>query len=157
MIEPDWLKKSKDFWDMSKVLLDSKPLTDSNECKTLRFISKFPIVLPYNKQNTNRSKSKYKSKIEIGVRCFIKAYYSSNYTFGLKRNEFKHIKDIIAFIYGHQPTKAVKITMSSISNLKNRKLVWKPVPNTDENIAFVEYIKFHYPDFESEKFLKYMY
>ena len=154
MVEPRWLKKSKNFWDMSKILLDSKPLVDCNECKTLRFISKFPITLPYNKQNTNRSKSIYKTKLEVGVRCFIKAYYSTNETFGLRRDEFKRMRDLITFIYGHKPTKGVKISMSSISNLKNRKLVWKPVPNTDENLAFAEYIHHHLPHFQKDKFLK---
>lgn len=32
--------------DLSETILDSKPLTNINLCKTLRFISKFPITSP---------------------------------------------------------------------------------------------------------------
>jgi hypothetical protein len=104
-------------------LLDSEPLNDINHCKTLRFISKFPITLPYNKNNHNKSVTNYKNGLEIGVRNFIKAYYSLNQTFGLNGNEFKYMKDIISFIYADKATKDIKISVQSISNLKNRKLI----------------------------------
>jgi len=122
IIEPEYIKRSKKFFDLSKILLDSEPLKDLNHCKTLRFLSKFPITLPYNKHNTNRSKTKYRTRLEVGVRNFIKAFYSSNEKFGLRGNEFKLTKNLISFIYGHTPAKDIKISLSSISHLKNRKL-----------------------------------
>ena len=70
--------------DLSNTLMDSKPLKNINHCKTLRFLSKFPITIPFNKNNANRSQTTYKTNIEVGVRNFIKAYYSKNETFGLK-------------------------------------------------------------------------
>ena len=147
-------KSDNSFWNLSKVLLDSEPLKDKNHCKTLRFLSKFPITLPYNKQSANKSRTKYKSNLDVGIRNFIKAYYSTTKNFGLKGNEFRYIKDLITFIYGHKPTNVKNISISSISHLKNRKMVWKPVPNTKENLEFVKYIKEKYPYFESERFLK---
>lgn len=116
--------------DLSNTLMDSKPLKNINHWKTLRFGSKFPITNPFNKNNANRSQTTYKTNIEVGVRNFIKGYYSKNETFGLKGNEFKYVKDIISFIYGRGSTKDIKISTSSVSKLKNRKLIWKPVPPT---------------------------
>jgi hypothetical protein len=154
ILEPDYIKNTIGFCDMSNVLLDSAPLYDMYHCKTLRFLSKFPITLPYNKLNANRSKTKYRTKLEIGVRNFIKAFYSNNNNFGMRGDEFKLTKDLISFIYGYSPAKDVKISVSSISHLKNRSLFRKPVPRTNENLAFVEYVKRKYPYFRDDEFLK---
>lgn len=152
IIEPEGL----DFfnYDRSNVLLDSKPLSNINECRTRRFLAKFPIIAPFNKNNTNRAKTSYRTSIEIGVRNFVKAYYSLNEKFGLEGNEFRHAKDLITFISGHKSTKGIKISPSSISNLKHRKLIWKPVPPTNDNIMFVHYIKRSFPNFREDLFLK---
>lgn len=114
--------KSKGSCDMSNTLLDSKPLENINQCKTRRFISKFPFTLPFNKNNTNRSQTRYKTNIEVAVRNFIKAYYSTNNKFGLKGNEFRYIKDLISFINGISSSKDIKISTTSISKLKNRNM-----------------------------------
>jgi hypothetical protein len=112
----------EDF-NLSNRLLDSFPLYDIDSCRTRRFISKFPITIPFNKNNTNRAKTPYKTKLEIGVRNFIKAYYSLNEKFGLQGNEFRYSKDLITFITAHYPTKGIKISIKSISNLKKRRLI----------------------------------
>lgn len=152
MVEP-YQFKNNNYQDLSENILDSEPLYDTNQCKTLRFLSKFPITLPYNKQNTNRFRTKYETRLEVGVRNFIKCYYSQNQKFGLKGDEFKHVKDLISFIYGFLPTKGIKISQSSISHLKNRRLFWKPVPSNKENLLFVNYIKKHYPYFRDDLFV----
>ena len=151
--EPPEFKISKSF-DLSSILLDSKPLKDIKECKSLRFLSKFPTNKPFNKNNANKALTGYKSNLEIGVRNFIKAYYSKNEKYGLKGNEFKNVKDLINFIYGNKSTKSIKISTSSISKLRNRKLFWKQVPRTIENIQFAGYIKLHFDDFNEDLFLK---
>jgi len=120
IIEPTDLQES---FNLSNVLLDSNPLANINICKTFRFLSKFPITIPYNKNNANRSSTLYKSKLEVGVRNFIKAYYCTNEKFGLKGNEFKFIWEMISFINGFESTKDIKISISSISKLKNRRLI----------------------------------
>ena len=107
-------------------MLDSEPLENINHCKTLRFLSKFSITLPYNKNNSNKSTTTYKSNIEVGVINFIKAYYSKNETLGLRGDELKYVKVIIAFINGAKPAKAVKISLTSVAQLKRLKLIWKP-------------------------------
>jgi hypothetical protein len=152
MLEPEWIKSSK-YADFSKILLDSIPLLNIKQCKTLRFISKFPITTPFNKNNTNRADTTYKTNIQIGVRNFIKVYYSSNEKFGLTGKEFRNVKDLITFINGHVSTKDIKISTSSISKLRNRKIIWHPVPKNIENIKFADYIKAHYPRFDTELFL----
>jgi hypothetical protein len=48
-----------------------------NQCKTFWFLSKFPITIPFNKNNENRAITSYKKNkkknIELGVRNFLKA------------------------------------------------------------------------------------
>ena len=43
----------KDFYpdnaDFSEIMLDSKPLNDIDDCRTRRFLTKFPITMPFNK------------------------------------------------------------------------------------------------------------
>ena len=54
---------NSDYNDLSKIILEldsrllslEQPLNDINHCNTLRFLSKFPITLPYNKNNSNKS------------------------------------------------------------------------------------------------------
>lgn len=155
IIDPSGISSWKSScFDFSNKLMDSLPLLDINDCKTRRFITKFPTTVPFNKNNTNRAKTPYKTNLEIGVRNFIKAYYSQNENFGLKVGEFKYYKDIISFISGYSQTKGIKLSSTSISNLRHRKLIWKPVPRTNENLAFVEYIKQRFPDFKEDQFLK---
>ena len=120
IIEPSCF--SKTHYNLSEVLLDSKPLRDINHCRTMRFISKFPLTIPFNKNNTNRAKTLYKTNIEVGVRNFIKAYYSMNERFGLNGNEFRFASNLIDFIKGFEPAKNVKVSRNSISKLKNRNL-----------------------------------
>jgi hypothetical protein len=153
LLEPQSFKFC-DFYDFSGTLLDSEPLNDVNHCKTLRFVSKFPVTLPFNKNNTNRAVTGYKNNLEIGVRNFIKAYYSSNCKFGLRGNEFLNVNDLIAFIYAEKATKDIKITRQSVSKLKNRTIIWRPVPRTKENSEFCNYVKTHLPHFRDDLFLK---
>jgi len=140
--------------DLSDKMLDSKPLKDKKQCKTLRFLSKFPTTKPFNKNNANKSPSTYKTCLEVGVRNFIKAYYSKNEKFGFKGNEFKRVKDIIDFIYCDKQTRSIKITTQSISKLRNRKLCWRQVPKTVENLQLAGYIKMHFPNFREDLFLE---
>ena len=156
VIFPTKLKRKIEH-NLSGNILDSNPLRDVNHCKTLRFISKFPITIPFNKNNTNRAQTKYKNDYELVVRNFIKAYYSKNEKFGLKGTEFRRVKDLIDFIYGISSTneiKSLRISISSVSKLKNRKMIWKPVERTNTTENLVDKIVFRLPHFKSELFLK---
>lgn len=146
----------KDFtgFDMSNVLFDSRPLATKNQCASLRFFAKLTYTLPFNKFLSRRKGSFYKSFLEVGVRNFLKGYLSKEPCFGLRGNEFKRVKDLIAFIYGFTPAKELRLSFSSISNLKYRKIIFRPVPNTKENIAFSKYIKSKISYFEESLFLK---
>jgi hypothetical protein len=151
IIEPHDFKYT-DSTDLSNKLLDSQPLENINKCKTLRFLAKFPTTKPFNKNNANKAITSYKSSLEIGIRNFIKAYYCKNKEFGFKGNEFKNVKSLIDFIYGEVPAKSVKITIHSISKIRNRKLFWKLVPPTKENLKFIDYVKKNFPHFKEELF-----
>jgi hypothetical protein len=123
IIEPNDFKG----FDLSEVLFDSNPLINVTQAKKQRFLSKFPFTKAFNKLDSTRVCSVYKSFVEIGVRNFIKACVAKESYFGLKGDEFKTYGEIIAFINDFKSTKAVnftiKVTKQSISNLKHRKLV----------------------------------
>jgi len=57
---------------------------------------------------------------------------------------------IIEFVKTFDPK--YKISKSSLSNLKNRKLVNKQVPKNDDTVLFVEYVKSKYPNFDEKLF-----
>ena len=143
-------------FDMSSTLVDSKPYKTKDECRRQRFISKFPNINPYLKTTPTRknSKSIYRDYLEIGYRNFIKGYLADEPLFGFKGDEFKRYKHLISFIQGFNLSKELKISFQSISQLKLRKAILRPVPNTRENIAFAAYIKSKIPYFDVMKFLK---
>ena len=66
-------------------------------------------------------------------------------------DRLKTYADIIDFIKGYKENK--KITKQSISNLKNRKLIFKSVPRTPETLDFVEYVKKTFENFDVDSFL----
>jgi hypothetical protein len=80
IIEPEGFKGL----DLSEKLLDSKPLLNKNQASKLRFLSKFPYTPAYNKNNSFRVGSAYKSNIEVEVRNFIKVP-SKTTLFGFER------------------------------------------------------------------------
>jgi hypothetical protein len=149
----------KDFtgYDMSNNLFDSKPLESILVCSKLRFLSKLAFKIPYLKSSPTRGSSKtaYKTFLEVGIRNFIKGYFSLLPCFGLKGTEFKRYQDLIDFIYGFYQAKDVKLSKQSISQLKRRRLILRPVPKTKENLEFVEYVVSKLPYFDKTLFLKY--
>ena len=150
IVEPEGFKG----FDLSQELFDSKPLASKKECLNARFLSKLTYTLPFNKHLSKRKRSIYKSYLEVAVRNFLKGYLSKKPCFGLRGTEFKRVKDLIAFIYGFRPTKELKLSVKAISNLKHRKIIFRPVPKTSENVAFCYYVKGELPHFEIGSFLK---
>lgn len=141
---------------MSQHLFDSKPFATVEECSKQRFISKFDFRLPYLvtspvRANTRKS---YKNFLEVGVRNFIKGYLGQTPCFGLRGDEFNRYNDLMNFIYGFDQAKDIKLSKQALSNLKHRKIIIRPVPNTRENVAFVKYIKETIPYFDGVSFLK---
>ena len=142
-------------YDMSNRLFDSKPLLNKEECSKYRFLSKFGYKKSYLKSApTLKNLSKYRSYIEVGVRNFIKGYLAKEPCFGLKGTEFLSYNDLIQFIHGFDHSKNVKLSRQSVSQLKHKKLVLRPVPKTPENVAFVDYLASKIPVFDKQSFLK---
>ena len=102
----------------------------------------------------NFSGKRYKNYLEVGVINFIKGYLAKVPCLGLKGTEFKRVNDLISFIYGFEYAKELKLTNTSISNLKHRIITFRPVPKTVENIAFTNYVKSKLPYFDESSFLK---
>jgi len=103
----------------------------------------------------NQSKS-YKSYIETSVRSFVKACISkdNDKRYGIPMDMFDSYSDIIEFVYNHEPARDVKLTLSSISKLKNRNTIPRAVPRTPENENFINYVKQNIKHFNSELFFK---
>jgi hypothetical protein len=59
------IEKYKGF-ELSDKLLDSKPLINKRHAQEVRFLSKFPFKLSFNKQDSTRVKTTYKNYLEIG-------------------------------------------------------------------------------------------
>lgn len=154
IVEPEGFKGK----DLSSILLDSKPLDNIYLAKKRRFQSKFPFTFSYNKNSSGRVGSKYKSYLEISVRNFIKGFTAKESYFGLRGDEFKSYRELMSFIYDFESAKGIKlsnikISEQSISNLKHRRLIWRPVPRNEENIKFAEYLKERLPHFRVDEFL----
>jgi len=134
------------------LLLDSKPLKNSVSCFNLRKITSKIRVSDYNQRTSVKIDTKYKNYSDIAIQNFIKGIYSKPPIYSGIAESFKDYSSLIAFIKGFD-TK-FKISKQSISNMKNRKIIHKQVPRTDETISFVNYIKMKFPDFNESLFYK---
>ena len=156
IIEPKGFKGH----DLSNILLDSAPLLNAVQAQKQRFLSRFPFTLSFNKQSSFRVGSVYKSYLEIGIRNFIKGFVCKEPCFGLRGDEFKSYSELMFFIFDFESVKnikfpkSIKISEQSISNLKHRRLIWRPVPRTTDNLAFATYVKSRLPHFKIEEFLQ---
>lgn len=145
----------------SETFKDSLPWKNVQEYERIRSLKslvntpKFDAVLNYKGYDQQPSKS-YKSYIETGVRGFIKACLSENELkrYGIPIGFFKNYKSIIDFIYGHEPSREVKLSVNNISKLKGRVTISRAVPRTIENESFVEYVKTHINTFNTDRFFR---
>ena len=105
---------------------------------------------------TNQPSKSYKSYLETSVRCFIKACLSdsSENRYGIPKGVFSNYQDLIDFVYSHEPAKEVKLTISSVSKLKNRNTISRAVPRTSENESFIKYVLSNFKSFESDRFFR---
>lgn len=138
-------------------LLDSIPLSDIYEGEELRGVSKMLSVKRYNKNVSGRSESKtYKSVLDSAVRTFLKGLLAKNPLYGLEkhREEFKTYNDIIDFIRGYEKAERISLSKSSLSHLRNRKMIIKALDRTAEVEDFVVYLKSRLSHFNDEDFFK---
>lgn len=140
--------------DFSNCIIGSMPLTSIEECKRIRFISKIKRTSIYNKNTSPSSRNVYKHLLELAVRNFIKGYLNKEPLFGLQGNEFKNYKELKDFILAYEPAKHILISSQSISNLKHRKMIFKPVVKRKETLDFIEYVKTKIKSFNENEFFK---
>jgi hypothetical protein len=135
--------------DISNILLDSNPAPNKEFSKTLRFLSNFYKQSIYNKGTSVSSGNRYKTYIELAVRNFIKGLLSNPPKYNLN-NVWQSYSEIIDFVKGFDSK--IKISRQSISNLKNRKSIFKTVPRTKETMEFIDYVKVKFPEFDENTF-----
>jgi hypothetical protein len=134
-------------------LLDSNPVPNKDISKTLRSLSKLHKQRVYHKYTSTLTGSKYRSYTDLAIRSFIKALLSNPPKYNLRFNNeggLSSYSEIIDFIKSFDSE--AKISKTSISNLKNRKMVFKTVPRTKDTIEFVKHVKTKYKDFNDKEF-----
>jgi hypothetical protein len=144
-------KEYENTTDFSNILLDSKPVLNVEYCENLRNMSKLHKLFIYQKQSNTLSGNKYKDYTDLAIRNFVKGLLSTPPKYNLDNNYLSY-SDIINLI--KEFDSKVKISKHSISKLKNRKMIFKPVPYTKETMKFVEYIKTKFKDFDERSFYK---
>lgn len=141
------LKNGRDF---SNVLLDSSPPKNVESVDGLRFLSSYHKSLSYNRMTSGVGRTKYVNNLDLAIRNFVKACIKE--TPGYNLQSFDNYQELINFVKSYKPS--YKISKSSISNLKNRKLVVKGVPKNPDTLAFVEYVKLKFPEFNVAEFFE---
>ena len=126
-------------------LFDSKPVPSVGYCNNLRSLAKLPRSVVYNQYSSTIRVNKYKNHTDLAIRSFLKGLLSHPPRFGLV-NDFENYTEIVNFIKKFDPS--VRISKSSISNLKNRAVFIKSVPINTRTLEFVEYVKTRFPAFE---------
>lgn len=155
-IEYDNKRRVVGPWSLSSTMYDTVPWFTINDYRKIRVLKdtvNTPVFVKGAYTTGGVSKA-YKSTIETSIRAFIKAAFSDSERFGIPVNEFKTYKNIIDFIHGYDLAKGVKLTKTGISNLKCRKTISRTVPRTKETEGFVEYVKEHIKEFDSDRFFK---
>jgi len=132
------------------ILLDTSPLVDSDKCYNLRSIANRFRVNEYNQRTSISNNKKYKDFTDLAIRNFVKIILSEPPLFPKIASDLKDYTGIIKFIKGFKID--YRITKPSLSNLKNRPLIKRQVPRTDETILFISYVKAKYNDFDETLF-----
>jgi hypothetical protein len=108
----------------------------------------------YNKYLSRGKAASYKRPVELGVRSFIRWVITT----GLKENGFKSYQDLIDFVKLYDGCKPLKISRSSVSQLKtqleHKTIKNNTVPRLPEVLKFFEYARQRLPSFDSESLLK---
>ena len=133
------------------MLVDSKPLANVREGENLRFISRMYKTKLYGKfSGVSTGLNKYNNTEEIVVRTFLKGLLANPPKFNLQPDAFLEYKDIIDFVKRYNPS--LKISLSSLSNYKHRKVKILKLSKTKESEAFLSYVKLNLKDFDEKSF-----
>ena len=135
------------------MLVDSRPLANVREGENLRFISRMYKNKLYGKfSGVSNGVNKYNTTEEIAVRNFLKGLLANPPKFNLHPSAFFDYNDIITFVKNYNP--ALKISKSSLSNLKRRNVKIMRLSKTKESDAFLNYVKLKFKDFDEKLFYK---
>lgn len=144
---PDTLENTRDF---SNILLDSSPALNKNSVDGLRYLNSVHKRSAYSKITSVPGNSKYRSYEDLAIRNFIKSILKDPPSHGLE--SFESYSDLIEFIREYKPS--YKVSKSSLSNLKARKVVIKGVPRTPETLAFAGYLEIRFKSFDKKAFFE---
>jgi len=133
-------------------LKDSKPVLNTSVALLNRFIGKMSSQVSYHKNTHNTPlKTRYNSKLELGIRTFIRGLFSKDYNLDI--SIFENYKDVVDFIKGYNGYNgSYKINENVIALLKRRPAIKRKIEKTVELEGFVKHIKTKFPDFDEKSF-----
>lgn len=132
-------------------LIESNPLQNVKQGENLRFISQQYKKKIYGRYTSVSTKQlKYKDVEEVVVRNFLKALLATPPLFNLNRYEFYSYRSIQDYIENYNPR--LKISATSLSWYKIRKVTFVKVEKTKETEAFVNYVLLKFKNFDVESF-----
>lgn len=141
---------------VNEFFFDSIPFNNSLECFNVRSITKSNRLGSYNRRTNFLTRNKYTNYTDLAIRNFVKGLIKNplDSHFVEIANELNNYNSIIDFILSYKAN--YKISKSSISNLKSRKLIEKQVPRLPETVDFVDFVKIRFPNFDSDKFFNHI-
>lgn len=143
---------NKSFPYLQEFFFDSLPFANSLECFNVRSIIKTNRLGSYNRRTNFLTRNKYTNYTDLAIRNFVKGLVKNpleNHYIDIAK-ELNNYNSIIDFVLEYKSN--YKISKSSISNLKSRKLIERQVPRLPETIDFINYVKNKFPNFDSDKF-----
>ena len=136
-----------------EILFDSLPLKSVKQGENFRAISKITKVKQFTKySNIKDSMLKYEKIEDLAINNFVKGLLMEPPMFNLSKDKFKSYEDIVTFVKRFKPS--VKMNEQKIAMLKYRKIKLKSVPKLKATEEFVNYVKNHLVEFDSDSFFR---
>lgn len=130
-------------------LRDSVPIRSATECKLYRLLAGRSSTSYMNQLYVGiRDVKKYKNKLELSVRNFIKGLFNGDFGFA---SDLINYEQIISFFKLYKGTKVSNIYLAQ---LRRRKGTRVKVPKNIETLEFVEFIKTSFKIEDPEGFEK---
>lgn len=136
-------------------LVDSKPIESVVECGNMRSIGRQLKTRMYSRYGGDiGQKNKYKDKLEIVLRNFVKGLETSPPLFNLPPNAFSRDADVVSYLceYTRRVGAVCKITGKRVSKYRLRSVKIGKIAKTKESEDFIRYVLEKFPSFDSSEF-----
>ena len=133
-----------------EVLVDSQPLLEVKQGRSLRFICSLKKKSTFTKFNASKDNTQYKNDGEIAIRKFIKSVLSVPPLFNIPSASFESNRAILEYVKGYNAE--IKISVEVISRYKRRVVKQGKIKRTKDALKFTRYVKQRFPLFDEDQF-----